>query len=107
MRCLNQQRIIFISGLEKPKKEGSLLTQAAIRSELILTSDDLDLLTEFLNAWCAENSVHIESEAAREVATALIDWYQSGITDRTQLKSMLRDSLPMSPELQHLLGQIG
>ena len=58
-----------LSGLKKPKKEGSLLTQAAIRSELILTSDDLDLLSEFLNAWCAENSVHIESEAAREVAT--------------------------------------
>ncbi len=70
--------------------------QTLFASQLPLESDDLDLLHRFLEAWCAENNADIHSDEAHDVAAGLIAWYQSGVTDRVQLRNMFKcdHSLP-------------
>jgi len=60
-----------------------------IASQVSLSSSDLNMLRNILDEWCLENSVTVTSDAAAEKAGALIDWFQFGIKDRIQLKSML------------------
>jgi hypothetical protein len=71
-----------------------------------LGPDDLELLRKFLEAWCDENSVDVANPAAADVASALIDWYQSELGDRTLLKSGPSRVVPDSPKLQQLLRQL-
>ena len=81
-------------------------TPSPVLSQQTLSSEDLDLLQTFLEAWCLENSVDMKSEAAIEVAIGLIDWYQSGMTDRSQLKAMIAENPPLPASLQTLIEQL-
>jgi hypothetical protein len=60
-----------------------------VASNVCLSSTDLNLLRGILDEWCLENSVPLASDASTEKAGALIDWFQFGIQDKTQLKAML------------------
>ncbi|RWX78346.1 hypothetical protein EPK99_06915 [Neorhizobium lilium] len=75
-------------------------------STMPLAPDDLDLLRTFLEAWCDEHSVDVTDEAAADVASALIAWYQSDASDRTLLKPEPSKPLPASPRIQLLLQQL-
>jgi hypothetical protein len=75
-------------------------------STVPLKSDDLELLQRFLEAWCEENHVDMTNEAAVNVASALIEWYQFELSDRNMLKPQPSKNLPDSPRLQLLLQQL-
>lgn len=62
---------------------------SAIASNVCLSSSDLNLLRTVLDEWCDNNGVTIGSDAAKEKATALIDWFQFGIQSSAELKAML------------------
>ncbi|MFN7026904.1 MAG: hypothetical protein ACK4QP_20780 [Pseudorhizobium sp.] len=83
-----------------------MLHENSSRSEVTLKSDDLNLLQRFLEAWCEEHHVDLKDDRAAEVASALIDWYRSGMTDRDMLKSN-PPLLPSKPDtIQHLLRRL-
>ncbi len=83
-----------------------MLHESTSRSEVTLRSEDLNLLQRFLEAWCEEHHVDLKDDRAAEVASALIDWYRSGMTDRDMLKSD-PPQLPPKPEtIQHLLRRL-
>ena len=62
---------------------------SAIASNVCLSSSDLNLLRAVLDEWCDSNGVTVSDDAATEKATALIDWFQFGIQNPTELKAML------------------
>jgi hypothetical protein len=80
--------------------------QTLFSSELPLENDDLDLLHRFLEAWCEENNADIRSDAANEVAAGLIAWYQSGVTDRTQLHRMSKCDKALPERIDALLREL-
>jgi len=49
-------------------------TQSPSYSTVPLSSDDLEEVNRFLNAWCEENGVDKTDGRAQEVASALIEW---------------------------------
>ncbi len=71
-----------------------------------LAPDDLELLRTFLEAWCDEHAVDVTDDAAADVASALIAWYQSDDSDKTLLKPGPNRSLPASPRIQLLLQEL-
>lgn len=83
-----------------------MLNKGSAHSEIALKSDDLELLQRFLEAWCEEHHVDITDDRAAEIASSLIDWYTSGMTDRDMLKldSFVRS--PKSPRIQLLMQQL-
>jgi hypothetical protein len=83
-----------------------MLQEQEYPSTAPLAPDDLDLLQRFLEAWCDENEVDITDQAAADVASALIGWYQSEVSDRNLLKPEPLRLLPDSPKLQMLLRQL-
>jgi hypothetical protein len=82
-----------------------MLNKGTTNSEVALKSDDLELLQRFLDAWCEEHHVDHSDDRAIEVASALIDWYKSGMTDRDLLKSN-PPALSPKPEMQLLLKRL-
>ena len=83
-----------------------MLKQADTSSKIPLAPDDLEVLEKFLKAWCEENGADRSDEAAKDVASALIDWYQEDpkFRSRVQLKNT-HDVLP-SREIEILLRKI-
>ncbi len=77
-----------------------------VSSNIVLGSDDLELLQRFLEAWCEENGVGPESEEAQAIASGLMNWYQFELADRTNLKSGPPTPLPESEELETLLRKL-
>jgi len=54
-----------------------------------MQSSDVDLLQGILKIWCAENAVDLKSDQARAAARSLVDWYEFGIKDPVELKSLI------------------
>ncbi|MDQ0322589.1 hypothetical protein QO002_004795 [Pararhizobium capsulatum DSM 1112] len=79
---------------------------ASFQSDLPLEADDLHLLQRFLEAWCAENGADIRSEEANQVAVGLISWYQSGVSDRTQLRHMFMNDHALPERIDALLKEL-
>lgn len=50
---------------------------------------DVDLLQSVLKLWCAEKEVELKSERAQAVARSLVDWFEFGIKDPAELKSLI------------------
>lgn len=82
------------------------MLQDRVSSNIVLGSDDLELLQRFLEAWCEENDVEPESEQAQAIASGLMNWYQFELADRNNLKSTLSEPLPKSKRLDNLLSQL-
>jgi hypothetical protein len=53
------------------------------------TSEDLDVLSGVLNAWCAERHIDIRSVEAQFAASTALDLYQSGHHEHDKLLSAL------------------
>jgi hypothetical protein len=83
-----------------------MLHRNSTRSEVTLKSDDLELLQRFLEAWCEEHHVDLRDDRAAEVASALIDWYRSGMTDRDLLKCDPPILSPKPENIRHLLRRL-
>ncbi|OJF91039.1 hypothetical protein AX760_11325 [Pararhizobium antarcticum] len=64
------------------------------------------MLRRFLEAWCEENGVDIAGEEARQVAAGLIAWYQSDLKDQAGLRAVFETNIPLSIELNTLLGRL-
>ncbi|MBZ5758979.1 MULTISPECIES: hypothetical protein [Rhizobium] len=54
-----------------------------------IQSSDLGMLQAVLDAWCVDKSVDIHSPDAQVAARSLIDWYEFGISDPAELRTML------------------
>jgi hypothetical protein len=54
-----------------------------------IQSSDVDMLQAVLKNWCADKSVDIKSPEAQVAARSLVDWYEFGIKDPVELKSLL------------------
>jgi hypothetical protein len=54
-----------------------------------IQSDDVDMLQAVLKAWCAEKSLEMKSPEAQVAARSLVDWYEFGIKDAAELKTLL------------------
>jgi hypothetical protein len=65
------------------------MTTFAFASHVSLSSDNLKLLQEVWEDWCRDQKVDGSSEEAQIKARSLIDWFQFGIDDRHQLRSLL------------------
>ena len=65
------------------------MTTLAFASHISLSSEDLKLLQEVWEDWCRDEKVDNSSEAAQNQARSLIDWFQFGIDDKRQLRSLL------------------
>ncbi|KQS67617.1 hypothetical protein ASG39_22765 [Rhizobium sp. Leaf371] len=65
------------------------MTGSAFASHVSLTSDDLELLREVWEDWCRDLDVDGSTEDAQLKARSLIDWFQFGISDKRQLRSLL------------------
>jgi hypothetical protein len=74
--------------------------------EPFLAPEDLALLQTFLEAWCIENSVSPTDPAARQTASALIDWYQKELRNKTQLKESIFGQTALPRELEDLLEKL-
>ncbi|SES47178.1 hypothetical protein, partial [Rhizobium sp. NFR03] len=61
----------------------------AFASLVSLSSDDLKLLREVWEDWCRDRNVDGSTEDAQLKARSLIDWFQFGISDKCQLRSLL------------------
>lgn len=77
-----------------------------VSSNIVLGSDDLELLQRFLEAWCEENDVGPESQEAQAIAAGLMNWYQFELGDRNNLKPGPATPLPVSEELEILLRKL-
>lgn len=71
------------------KLAGCYMTTFAFASHISLSSDDLKLLQEVWEDWCRDQNVSSASEEAQVKARSLIDWFQFGIDDKCQLRSLL------------------
>ncbi|CAD7046097.1 hypothetical protein REJC140_04046 [Pseudorhizobium endolithicum] len=83
-----------------------MLQQNPFPSTVPLAPDDLKLLQKFLQAWCEENGVDATAESAADVASALIDWYQFKVHDRSILKLEPEEVEPVTDRLQQLVRQL-
>jgi hypothetical protein len=54
-----------------------------------IQSDDVDMLQTVLKDWCQETDIDIKSSEAQFVARSLVDWYEFGIKDPAELRSLL------------------
>jgi hypothetical protein len=54
-----------------------------------IQSGDIDMLQTVLKNWCTEKCVDMKSLAAQVAARSLVDWYEFGIKDPAELKSLL------------------
>lgn len=54
-----------------------------------IQSDDVDMLQMVLRNWCADRSLDIKSPEAEAAAKSLVDWYEFGIKDPAELKTLL------------------
>ncbi|WP_421591098.1 hypothetical protein [Shinella sp. M27] len=71
-----------------------------------LSPDDLDVLEGYLCAWCEENGVERTDAAAKNIASALISWYEQDAKSRSRVQLDQTDEPPMSSEIEALLRQI-
>ncbi len=71
-----------------------------------LSSDDLEEIDRFLNAWCEENGVRRTDERAAQVASALIDWYMTSPSYRQKIKLSDTPDMPPSDNIEALLGKL-
>lgn len=78
----------------------------SIQAQFALETADLAMLRRFLEAWCEENHADIGGQAASEVATGLIAWYQSDLTDRAAFRTAFEASQPLPSELDMLLSRL-
>ncbi len=83
-----------------------MLQQNLFPSTVPLAPDDLKLLQRFLEAWCEENGVDMTAGSAADIASALIDWYQFKVHDRSILKFEPEATDPASDRLQQLVRQL-
>ncbi|WP_105428329.1 MULTISPECIES: hypothetical protein [Neorhizobium] len=83
-----------------------MLKQADTSSKTPLSPDDLEVLEEFLKAWCEENGADRSDEAAKDVASALIAWYQEDSKYRRRVQLKNTDDIPLSREIEILLRKI-
>jgi len=81
-------------------------THASSYSTVPLSSDDLEEVNRFLNAWCEENGVDKSDGRAQEVASALIDWYATSPSYRQKSKLEHAPHLPESDKISALLDQL-
>lgn len=54
-----------------------------------IQSGDVDMLQAVLKSWCAEKAIDIKSPEAQVAARSLVDWYEFGIKDPVELRSLL------------------
>lgn len=59
-----------------------------------MQSSDVDLLQDVLKRWCAERSIELKSEKAQAAARSLVDWFEFGIRDPVELKSLIDGDQP-------------
>ncbi|MDQ1195373.1 hypothetical protein [Agrobacterium sp. SORGH_AS 787] len=81
-------------------------THASSYSTVPLSSDDLEEVNRFLNAWCEENGVDKSDGRAQEVASALIDWYATSPSYRQKSRLEHAPHLPESDKISALLDQL-
>jgi len=81
-------------------------TQSPSYSTVPLSSDDLEEVNRFLNAWCEENGVDKTDGRAQEVASALIEWYATSPSYRHKSKLEHAPHLPESDKISALLDQL-
>ena len=55
-----------------------------------LVSEDLTILHNTLQKWCAERRIEISDPEAERAAAELIDWFQFGLRHEDQLIEMIR-----------------
>ena len=82
------------------------MTQHVPPHTVALAPDDLDLLQKFLDAWCEEHDVAPTDREAVDVASALINWYQSPDSNRELLKGETAISSPTPLWMRALLRRI-
>jgi hypothetical protein len=68
---------------------GCYMTTSVFSSHVSLSSDDLKLLQEVWQEWCQDKNIDGSSDEAQSKARSLIDWFQFGVNDKSQLRSML------------------
>lgn len=83
-----------------------MFQQSETPSKASLSPDDLEVLEKFLVAWCEENGVDRSDSAAKDIASALIAWYQQDPKYRSRIQLEKSDDLPVSPEIEILLRKI-
>ena len=81
-------------------------THPSSHSTVPLSSDDLEEVNRFLNAWCEENGVEKTDGRAQEVASALIDWYSTSPSYRQKSKLEHAPHLPESDKISALMDQL-
>lgn len=54
-----------------------------------IQSSDVDMLQSVLKSWCAGKSIDLKSTEAQIAGRSLVDWYEFGIRDPVELKSLL------------------
>lgn len=81
-------------------------TNPSSYSAIPLSSDDLEEIDRFLDAWCEENGVDKNDGRAQEVASALIDWYSTSPSYRQKSKLEHAPHLPASDRISALLDQL-
>jgi len=54
-----------------------------------IQSHDMDMLQAVLEHWCADRLVEMQSPEAQLAARSLVDWYEFGIKDPAELRSLL------------------
>jgi hypothetical protein len=83
-----------------------MFQQSETPSKAPLSPDDLEVLEKFLDAWCEENGVDRSDAAAKDIASALIAWYQEDPKYRSRIQLEKSDELPVSREIEILLRKI-
>jgi hypothetical protein len=57
-----------------------------------LTAETMQLLDRILSDWCLENACEKHSGEGQVTAKMLVDWFEFGIHDETELARLLRDT---------------
>ena len=65
------------------------MSQLAFASHVSLSPEDLSLLRVVWEDWCRDRHADPGSEEARSAARSLVDWFQFGVDDKAQLRSLL------------------
>jgi len=55
----------------------------------VITGDGLQTLQSIFNDWCHAHHITSNHPSAKEAAGRLLDWYQLGITEQTQLARLI------------------
>ncbi|KQV35273.1 hypothetical protein [Rhizobium sp. Root1204] len=75
-------------------------------SDAVFLPEDLNILQAFLDAWCEENSVTIDDDAAQEVAVGLMNWYRQSPPHKIRSLGDADGSFELPAVLQSLLEKL-